>query len=54
MNIGVLALTTEPARSQAVLDACIGGALPGRVGVVISNNSRFGALVRAQDAGVLA
>ena len=53
MNIGVLA-SHQGTTLQAVLDACIGGALPGRVGVVISNNSGSGALVRAQSAGVLA
>jgi phosphoribosylglycinamide formyltransferase 1 len=52
MNIGVLA-SHQGTTLQAVLDACFGDALPARVGVVISNNSGSGALVRAQDAGVL-
>jgi len=37
---------------QAVLDACADGRLPGRVGVVISNNADAGALRRARAAGV--
>src|SRR5882724_11070251 len=52
MNIGVLA-SHRGTILQAVLDACLGGVLTARVGVVISNNSGSGALVRAQDAGVL-
>ena len=52
MNIGVLA-SHQGTTLQAVLDACLGGALPARVGVVISNNSGSGALARARDAGVL-
>jgi phosphoribosylglycinamide formyltransferase 1 len=51
MNIGVLA-SHQGTTLQAVLDACLGGALPARVGVVISNNSGSGALARAQAAGV--
>ncbi len=52
MNIGVLA-SHQGTTLQAVLDACLAGALPARVGVVISNNSGSGALLRAQTAGVL-
>jgi len=52
MDIGVLA-SHQGTTLQAVLDACLGGALPARVGVVISNNSGSGALRRAEAAGVL-
>lgn len=38
--------------AQALLDACAGGAIPARVGLVISNNSAAGALARARAAGV--
>lgn len=37
---------------QAILDRCASGRLPARVGVVIGNNSRSGALARARRAGV--
>lgn len=37
---------------QAVLDACAAGELEARVVLVMSNNSRSGALARARDAGV--
>ncbi|MDE2999312.1 MAG: phosphoribosylglycinamide formyltransferase [Gemmatimonadota bacterium] len=37
---------------QAILDRTASGRLPARVGVVIGNNSRSGALVRARRAGV--
>jgi phosphoribosylglycinamide formyltransferase-1 len=52
MNIGVLA-SHQGTTLQAVLDACLGGVLSARVGVVISNNSGSGALGRAEAAGVL-
>jgi phosphoribosylglycinamide formyltransferase 1 len=51
MNISVLA-SHEGTTLQAVLDACLGHALPARVGLVISNNSESGALARAKAAGV--
>jgi phosphoribosylglycinamide formyltransferase 1 len=52
MKIGVLA-SHEGTTLQAVLDACLADILPARVGVVVSNNSGSGALVRAKAAGVL-
>lgn len=52
MIIGVLA-SHQGTTLQAVLDACRSGALPARVGVVISNNSASGALARAHAAGIL-
>jgi phosphoribosylglycinamide formyltransferase-1 len=51
MNIGVLA-SGEGTTLQSILDACSGGRLPGRVSVVISNNSGAGALTRARESGV--
>ena len=51
MNIGVLA-SHHGTTLQAVLDACEQGTLAARVGVVISNNSRSGALERAHAAGI--
>jgi phosphoribosylglycinamide formyltransferase 1 len=51
MNIAVMA-SGEGTTLQAVLDACAGGRLPARVGVVISNNAGAGALRRAREAGV--
>jgi phosphoribosylglycinamide formyltransferase-1 len=51
MNIAVLA-SHQGTTLQAVLDACSRGALPARVGVVISNNSGSGALARARAAGI--
>jgi phosphoribosylglycinamide formyltransferase 1 len=51
MNIAVLA-SGEGTTLQAVLDACAGGHVPARVGVVISNNTGAGALRRARSAGV--
>ena len=37
---------------QAILDRCASGRLPARVGVVIGNNSRSGALARSRRAGI--
>ena len=51
MNIAVLA-SGEGTTLQAVLDACVSGRLPARVGVVVSNNAAAGALRRARSAGV--
>jgi phosphoribosylglycinamide formyltransferase 1 len=51
MNIAVLA-SHEGSTLQSVLDACDDGRIPARVTVVISNNSRSGALIRAREAGV--
>lgn len=51
MNIAVLA-SHAGTTLQAVLDACASGALPARVGLVISNNPESGALQRARMAGV--
>jgi phosphoribosylglycinamide formyltransferase-1 len=49
--LGVLA-SHSGTTLQAILDAVASGALPLRVGVVISNNSGSGALERARRAGV--
>jgi phosphoribosylglycinamide formyltransferase-1 len=51
VRIGVLA-SHEGTVLQAVLDACAAGTIPGQVAIVISNNSRAGALRRATAAGV--
>lgn len=51
IRIGVLA-SHEGTTLQAVLDGCADGRVPGRVAVVISNNSGSGALRRARAAGV--
>ncbi len=51
MIIGVLA-SGRGTNLQAILDACFRGRLSAKVGVVISNNSRSGALDRAREAGV--
>ena len=37
---------------QAILDRCLSGGLPARIGVVISNNSGAGALERARKAAI--
>jgi len=50
IRIGVLA-SHEGTTLQAILDACAEGRVPGRVAVVISNNSGSGALRRARAAG---
>ena len=51
MNIGVLASHSGTVL-QVVIDGCAQGRLAGRVGIVISNNSRSGALLRAERAGI--
>ena len=51
MNIGVLA-SHEGTTLQSLLDAFAGGRIPGRVAVVVSNNSDSGALVKAREAGI--
>jgi phosphoribosylglycinamide formyltransferase-1 len=51
MNIGVLA-SGEGTTLQSILDACASGRLPGRVSVVIGNNSGAGALARAHECRV--
>jgi phosphoribosylglycinamide formyltransferase-1 len=51
MNIGILA-SHEGTTLQAVIDACSDGRIPGRVVVVVSNNSNSGALRRARQAGI--
>ena len=53
MIIGVLA-SGRGSNLQAIMDASGQGRLSATVGVVISNNSRSGALKRARDAGVRA
>jgi phosphoribosylglycinamide formyltransferase-1 len=37
---------------QSLIDACADGRIPGRVAVVVSNNSASGALARARRAGI--
>ena len=51
MNIGVLA-SHEGTTLQSLIDACASGRIPGRVVVVVSNNSRAGALARARLADI--
>ncbi len=51
MILGVLA-SGKGSNLQAILDASWQGRLSARVGMVISNNSRSGALQRARRAGV--
>jgi len=53
MNIGVLA-SHEGTTLQQMLDACADGRIAAQISVVVSNNSRAGALVRARQAGVRA
>ncbi|HEY7441121.1 MAG TPA: phosphoribosylglycinamide formyltransferase [Vicinamibacterales bacterium] len=53
MNVGILA-SHEGTTLQGVIDACADGRIPGRVAVVVSNNSNSGALVRARQAGIRA
>lgn len=50
-RIGVLA-SHEGTTLQCILDACDSGRITGCVAVVISNNSRSGALRRAKESGV--
>lgn len=51
MNITILA-SHEGTNLQAILDASESGELDARVVLVISNNSRAGAMTRARDAGI--
>ena len=51
LNIGVLA-SHNGTNFQAILDACNSGLLAARVSVLISNNSRSGAMARAESAGI--
>lgn len=51
LRLGILA-SHAGTTMQAVLDACASGDLDADVGVVISNNSRSGALARARSAGI--
>jgi len=51
MNIGVLA-SHEGTTLQSLIDACASGRIPGRVVVVVSNNSRAGTLARARLADI--
>ena len=51
MNIGVLA-SHEGTTLQSLIDACASGRIPGRVVVVVSNNSSAGALARARLADI--
>ncbi|MDA0711923.1 MAG: phosphoribosylglycinamide formyltransferase [bacterium] len=37
---------------QSILDRCLTGELPARIGVVISNNSQSGAISRARSVGI--
>ena len=53
MNLGILA-SHDGTTLQSVIDACADGRVPGRVVVVVSNNSTSGALVRARQAGIRA
>src|SRR5262249_37143404 len=53
MNLGVLA-SHEGTTLQSLLDAFAGGRIPGRISVVVSNNSDSGALAKARQAGVQA
>lgn len=53
MNIGILA-SHEGTTLQTVIDACSDGRIPGRVVVVVSNNSNSGALRRARQADIRA
>jgi len=51
LHIGVLA-SGRGSNLQALMDGCAGGRIRARIVVVISNNSRSGALARASQAGV--
>lgn len=49
--LGVLA-SHAGTNFQSILDRCLTGEIPARVGVVISNNSHSGAIMRAQNHGI--
>lgn len=51
LRIGVLA-SGRGSNLQALVEGCAAGHIPGRVVVVVSNNSRSGALARAAGAGI--
>ena len=51
LRLGILA-SHAGTTMQAILDACASGELDADVRVVISNNSRSGALARARSAGI--
>jgi phosphoribosylglycinamide formyltransferase-1 len=51
LRIGVLA-SGGGTDAQAIIDACEAGRIPGRVVVVVSNNSRAGVLERARRHGI--
>ena len=51
MNIGFLA-SHNGSNMQAIIDACNSGALQAKPAVVISNNSKSGALERAKKEGI--
>jgi phosphoribosylglycinamide formyltransferase-1 len=51
MNLGFLA-SGRGSNMQAVIDACVSGRLRARPSVVISNNSRSGAIERARLGGI--
>lgn len=51
MTLGILA-SHEGTTLQSIIDACADARIPSRVAVVISNNSRSGALARAHRAGI--
>jgi len=51
MNLGVLA-SHEGTTLQSVIEACADRRIPGRVAVVVSNNSSSGALAKARQAGI--
>ena len=51
MNLGVLA-SHEGTTLQSVIEACADRRIPGRVAVVVSNNSNSGALAKARQASI--
>ena len=53
MNLGVLA-SHEGTTLQSLIEAFASGRIPGRVGVVVSNNGDSGALTKARQAGIRA
>ena len=50
-RLGILA-SHAGTNFQSILDRCLTGEIPAKVGVVVSNNSRSGALERAQKCGI--
>jgi phosphoribosylglycinamide formyltransferase-1 len=51
LTLGILA-SHRGSNARAVIEACRDGALDARVGLLISNNARSGALAYAREAGV--